>query len=318
MTTNTVMNNNHVVNNMNVTVNDNGGITFTPVEHDSSSYAKNSSFYNQIMNDGYIFNPYIQRRWLPQQYIRMMNTDSNVNNVIRNYGAAYSFKVVKDEVDRLALLSRMDHETFNERKMFYSLSDCKAIINDYLDQVISYCNDIQLKPYVVKNISRGENRVKIGGIYLDIMKERKTIKRTKKGDTHTKVTKDIYTAPTEIAFCETLKDTVNLASSYTTLNEILKSCKLPKINGTVSDIFIECYKKSGAYYTLRELVTFNGCSLKNFTNPHSAVNYMKECLNNGMEAYKFHAMLKECISDNNFDTGTDALNTGDIFDGWKR
>lgn len=38
----------------------------------SCNFAKKSKFYKKIMQDGYFYNPYVHRRWLPYQFMRFL------------------------------------------------------------------------------------------------------------------------------------------------------------------------------------------------------------------------------------------------------
>jgi hypothetical protein len=124
-------------------------------------------------------------------------------------------------------------------------------------------------------------------------------------------TKKKYEASELVTEAANAIEEIKAAPNYYFLSKILeKYGYFKKVPGEVSKTFVECYKKSGAYYTLAELITFNGCQFEKFRNPVEAMNYLKKELKKGTEAYKFHAMLKECIKQNNF-------NLNNIFDGWK-
>lgn len=300
-----------------ITMGKDGRPCFAPAVDVSGKYAKDSTLYGKIMNDGYVFNPYLHRRWLPAQYMKMLEksekNNMNVNPIIRGYGADYSIRVTKDEIARLAVLEKTDKETFNERKLFYTLKDCKDILIDYFEQAIKYCENIPVTSFDLKyNNPNGkttffmwvlgkETRVNVVSsktIQKDIpnekiLKENRTYKSSER-------IHEFYCVVTDIMDC----------ASYTALNNLIHNHKFHHLpNQTVCDTFVECYKKSGAYYTLAELITFNGCKFHNFKNPAEAMNYLKNQLSYGVEAYKFHAMLKECIAQNHF-------NMERIFDGW--
>lgn len=82
-------------------------------------YAKNSKFYGKIMDDGEVYNPYIHRRWLPFQYLHILNRDLDV--VFVNMPANYIIKYSIKEINTLIWLSKHDRATFEERSMFFSV-----------------------------------------------------------------------------------------------------------------------------------------------------------------------------------------------------
>lgn len=97
-------------------------------ENDGRGLAVNSKFYNEIMKDGYVFNPYIHRRWLPTQYLRTRGM------------ALYFFPVrilelLSNEVDSLVKMSKYDSIGFYERSKFFTIDFCKEITNEFLEKV---------------------------------------------------------------------------------------------------------------------------------------------------------------------------------------
>ena len=289
-----------------ITLDENGNPCFAPTKDESGRYAKNSKFYGNIMSDGYVFNPYLHRRWLPMQYINMLRRSEddyyNVNPIIENFGLKYSIKVVKDEVERLAQLEKTDKETFKERSKFFTLKDCVAIIEDYLKQLRDYYSNLPYRPDLLCGQKKDVIRCRINGKMTHVFVKTETDNINETDTRVVIVEKKKYVA--EELVKEIDIDLRNLYyynnSSYESLNYFLQRIKLSNYKGKVSKRFIECYKKSGAYYTLVELIIFNHCKLKNFKMATEAKKYLEECLNDGYEAYQFHAMLKECIWENRF------------------
>ena len=58
--------------------------------------------------------------------------------------------------------------------------------------------------------------------------------------------------------------------------------------------FVKGFKKSGAYYTLKNLIMFEGYELKGLKG-RDAISYLRNLLNCGTEDYIFYAMLKEVL-----------------------
>lgn len=300
-----------------ITMGKDGRPCFAPAVDVSGKYAENSSLYGKIMNDGYVFNPYLHRRWLPVQYMKMLEKSEkdnmNVNPIIRGFGANYSLKVTKDEIARLAILEKNDKETFNERKQFYTLQDCKDILVNYCEQCIKYCKNIPVTSFDLK-YDNPDNRSNftmwVLGKYTTVSVE--SVKYVQKDTPNEKILKESkrYKATDRIyEFCYVIKNIMD-CTTYAALNNLIHNHKFYIVpNQTVCDTFVECYKKSGAYYTLAELITFNNCRFYDFKTPVEAMNFLKNQLSYGIKAYQFHAMLKECLAQNHF-------NMTMVFDGW--
>ena len=103
----------------------------------------------------------------------------------------------------------------------------------------------------------------------------------------------------------------NYAEIYKALNDFMRiMVKLP-YDTPKSKAWIDAFKGEGAYYTLKNLVMFHGCTI--FTGPAhhimyrrfngiEAVNYLNCKLDEYQGAgYKMFALMKKVIADNGFD-----------------
>ena len=84
---------------------------------------------------------------------------------------------------------------------------------------------------------------------------------------------------------------------YKKMNYLLQSVRFIQLpyDTKKSPVFIDRFMAQGAYYTLRNLVLFEGYKLKSYNGGHAG-----ELLRSyaGLEGYKLHAILKECLDDN--------------------
>jgi hypothetical protein len=201
---------------------------------ENESWATTSKFYSQVMEDGHIFNPYLHRRFVPSQFLRMMKYCSgSIRDYIgERYGFVYSIEWLKEEVRKLAFLQHADPIAFDERKRFLTIDDIKTIISHYTDTVIGHV-EVRLSEY---------HSVKIS-------KRRRII---------TKEEGDVFKA-------EMLKFNNDIQSviTYETMNELLQDHIVVKMSYDTkkSNTFIEVFAKAGAYYTLKHLVMFEHLSL---------------------------------------------------------
>lgn len=211
-------------------------------------WAVNSQFYNQVMEDGHIFNPYLHRRFVPSQFLRMMNNKyySDIKAVIDSwYGFTYSIEWAKDEVRKLAFLQKADPIAFDERKHFLTIDNVKSIIDGYVNAAIQFV-DLRARQY---------RSVKVGKhLYV---RNRAEIEK----------------------FIEEINDFNNKVQStitYETMNELLQSHYVIKINNAEkSHDFIEAFERAGAYYTLKHLVMFEHLSLNDKTGADACAELIK-------------------------------------------
>ena len=270
-------------------------------------FAKNSGFYNKIMADGNVFNPYLHRRFLPVQYLKMIQDPLVVdlrhkcNNfedaLARNYNFQYSINYTKKEVKKLAFLEWSDRVSFEERSCFFSIPSVKTIISDYVNEAIEYIDNI--KP--VKS-RKGKNR----GFYGKRIKGRGYIAYA--GYYEFIGRASVFVDSKEVAGIKNelmaFKAQINRVRTYKELSNRLEAFDyviLPK-NTNKSKAFIDVFKGSGAYYTIKHLIMFEGCNTKQVysLSSNKPLQELRELLVTGTSLYKFHGMLKELLVTNQY------------------
>ena len=114
-----------------------------------NDWAHNSRFYQAVMCDGNIFNPYIHRRWLPAQFKRLVDDIrhspvlNDPNCVITKEKAldffSYSSEAISKllettlkEIELLSFLQKRDQLAFAERSLIYSFDRCQKIVLAYI------------------------------------------------------------------------------------------------------------------------------------------------------------------------------------------
>lgn len=247
------------------------------VEKDEA-WAPNSKFYNKVMSDGYIFNPYLHRRFLPAQFLSLIkNHDMNIHRAIdQSYGFMYSIKWVIDEVGKLAYLQKVDKVAFAERRQFLTLDDVKSIMSHYVSSMIDYINkSVEYAGYVFYNNHYIMARDRSSG----------------------RETPEIARIKTDLL---AFGNNVYYANNYEKMNHVLRAFNLMKLDyGTPkSKSFINAFEKSGAYYTLKHLILFEGLALKGKTGADAA-KLLNEYIN--QPAYVVYAVLKEVITENKYE-----------------
>ena len=210
-------------------------------------FGKNSQFYKQEMSDGHIFNPYIHRRWLPAQFrrnIREAGYNGIYDYVKRCYTWNYVVRFLKQECWKLAMLRRRDPEAFRERSIFFTLDDMKAILSEYVGIVVDMTYDAEKRLADINSYNYRTNRATCIFIYGMGMVQKDHIR------------------PIRYRY-ERFGDAVNAAHTYAELSELLQGFDFDKVEHSVwsSDRFAKCFVESGAFYTLKQMIMFEGLSL---------------------------------------------------------
>lgn len=232
----------------------------------NTGFAPNSKFHGKIMADGYVFNPYLHRRFLPAQYLKMINHKSGLEGFLReNYAFKYSIDYTRKEVRKLAFLQKNDSSAFAERSQFFTLDVVKKIMSDYVVKVKSAI--ACARKYDEKNVIFNKRKYKIDSPELQNMLNRLNV----------------------------FAEQVNGAYSYSKMQNILDGFNYIKMHDKTkkSQDFIHAYKKAGAYYTLKHLFMFE--DLEWTISPSTSLGTLRKLLDAGYEGYQFHAMLKQLI-----------------------
>lgn len=239
-------------------------------EYTDGKWAMSSQFYDQVMEDGHIFNPYLHRRFVPSQFLRMMKYNNmDVRGAInRSYGFVYSIEWVKEEIRKLAFLQRVDPIAFDERKCFLTIENVKNIIEHYISTAGQFIN-YELSRY---------RSVRVG-------KSRRIRARIDE----------------ESFMAELLKfnNDIQSAITYETMNELLQAHYIVKMPYSTekSSTFVEAFEKAGAYYTLKHLVMFEHLSL----NGKSGADACAELTTySDKSAEVIYEALKDTIANNNY------------------
>lgn len=252
---------------------------------------ENDVILNQIIEDGYVRNTKLHRRFVMAQmfhhlnYISYNGRETGYNACIRNcYGYKYTIDMMIEEVRVLSKLEVKDKESFEERVHFFDKNTVAAVLEDYLVELIAYVDKLPKKnckgvPY---------KRVKNKNIFEADL-EKKLYAPVKHYIRQIKIARD-YKAVYNI-LCRFKRDMV----------------KLPW-NTKKSKVWLDAYKGEGAYYTMRNLLLFNGCDL--FDNNGNILcmdsiskdRYLKSKLDEYKgEGWRMFALMKKVIKDNDFD-----------------
>lgn len=249
----------------------------------------NDNIFNMIIEDGYVKNTKLHRRFVMAQMFHMLNYVSwcgqykGYNDCLkRSYGYDYTLQMMTEEIRVLSKLEVRDIDSFNERSHFFNKGVVVAVMEDYLEKLQKYINampDRNCKGIPYKRI-KGK----------DVF--------------NTDLDKKIY-APIRSEICK-FKYAKNYSEIYGILGRFMKNhIKLP-FETPKSKVWIDAYKGAGAYYTLKNLVMFHDCCIKvdkfEFLNGVSAVAFLNRKLDEYHgEGWRMFALMKKVIADNGFD-----------------
>ena len=242
----------------------------------------------QIIEDGYVRNTKLHRRFVMAQMFHMLNyvsytgRESGYNAYLKNrYGYDYTFDMMLDEVKVLGKLEVRDRESFMERVHFFDKSVVVAVMEDYMTKLEEYVNNLPNRnckgvPY---------KRIKGTNIFNEDL------------------SKKLYIPLRSII------GSVRYARNYTEVHKYLarfikNMVQLP-YQTPKSKVWLDAFKGEGAYYTLKNLVMFHDCFIINGPYSVDRGELAVKTLNYKLDEYKgegwrMFALMKKVIKDNNF------------------
>lgn len=242
---------------------------------------ENDPIATQIIEDGYVRNTKLYRRFVAAQYMRMLNSPLGWHGYLNaHYGYMYQFDMMLEEVRVLTKLRKRDWEAFSERSVFFTREVVRTVLHDYLTDVEKNLGTLPVKhckgnPYI---------KVKgVGNVFIDELDE--------------KIINPI----------KAIIGVYDRAYTYDDWYEALKMFKKVMIplphEARKSKAWVDAFQKAGAYYTLKNLIMFHEVDLyynRYFHRRDDALNILRT-LRAKYEGYQMNALLKETIKRNDFD-----------------
>lgn len=267
---------------------ENGGSVHIIVDEHGNPRKVDDVIANSIIEDGYVRNTKLHRRFVMAQMFQGLNYVSwdkkrtGYTEWLKNFGIKYEFDMMLEEIRVLGKLEERDRNTFIERSHFFTKDVIAKTMEDYMIALEGHINAMPSKnckgiPY---------KRIKGNNIFV------------------VDIDKKVY-APLRNYIWR-----VKYARNY---NEIYKNVKsfmsgmiaLP-YNTPKSKAWIDAYKGEGAFYTLKNLIMFHGCGIKvdkfdvRYGTAAMAILDLKLNEYKG-EGWRMFALMKKVIADNNFD-----------------
>lgn len=243
---------------------------------------------NNIIEDGYVRNTKLHRRFVMAQMFHALNYKSydgrkeGYNEYIKRFGIKYEFDMMLEEIRVISKLESKDTETFLERSHFFTKDVVAQTMTDYVTELKKYVEKLPNKN------CKGIPYKRIKGV-------------------------DVFVADLQKKIYSPLEREINRLKYATSYNEMYRVVRnfmndmiaLP-YDTPKSKAWIDAYKGEGSFYTLKNLVMFHGCGIKvdkfDVRYGMGAVAFLNEKLNEYKgEGWRMFALMKKVIADNNFD-----------------
>lgn len=265
------------------------------------------SFAEQIMEQGYVKNYKLFRRWITAQTFEMLNYYNGYRNE-KGWDAALKYKVPYDrtwtlllnELKVLSILEKEDKERLEERENFFNLNVVVNMLNHY---------KYQLRKYWCRQRDEKGRKDKYGNAVVNLAKYGLT-----DSNELNKIINDVVWYTNNILFTtNSYEEIYKLVSKF--LDEVYN--RLPWDTPKCPE-WKDAYKGAGAYYTLKNLFMFHDVNAVDIDYPYDenhlplllrkgnpSVMYLNKLLNKyEREGWRMHEYMKLVIDVNNFDLAT--------------
>lgn len=242
---------------------------------------------NQIIEDGYVRNTKLHRRFVMAQMFQGLNYKSydgrktGYNEWVKRHGLKYAFDMMLEEIRVLGKLEERDRDTFIERSYFFTKDVIVKTMEDYVAELMKYVDTLPSKN------CKGVPYKRVKGQNIFVVDLDKKVYAPLRSDIH------------RIKYARNYNEIYKIVKNFMR-NMVALPYTTPK-----SKAWIDAYKGEGAFYTLKNLVMFHGCGIA--VNGHmvygsAATSVLNKRLNeyNG-EGWRMFALMKKVIADNGFD-----------------
>lgn len=264
---------------------------FNPFDFTTQTVDKTDPVVQEMYENGYVKNEKLHRRWITAQTMRLLGWSTGVQRVTSYWGTTYSQDSWAKNVNKMYVWHYTFRQLANElktlqhlsndspRHVFFNPNHIRIIFSEYIDKVEKYLNTLEHKN------CKGVPYVKVNGTNIFV------------SDLNKKILSPLRKL---LMYTDTSYKTLE-----TTIRKLLKSnfyVKLPKTI-PLSRTWIECFKASGAYYTMENLVKYSGLKLVNYEtdemlNREDSLKYLKTYVYK--EGFQLLALLKNSLDKNDF------------------
>lgn len=257
----------------------------------------------KIVEGGYVSNWKLFRRWVMSQMFHMLRDmekdGKSFNEVLqKKKGYEYQWRMLENELYAQVKMSEHgDLDNVGSRNRWFNGDVASDMVTDYISKLRKYVDDNLI--YNVKKDKDGN--------------EKKTYKHTCKGNPYVRLqNKDIFVSDLEKKVYTPLREIANEMAAvptykqlYDAVHKFNKNRKHLEWNTKQADAFINAYKGSGAYYTMRNLIMFHGARFLKGGRKMSEVNSLKELESKAKlydeEGWRMLGVLKQLIKESGID-----------------
>ena len=254
----------------------------------------------KLVEGGYVNNWKLFRRWVMSQMFHMLRDmekyGKSFNEVLQRKGYEYQWRMLENEIyAQMKMQKHGDSDNAKMRNMWFNGDVASDMAAGYISK---------LKAYVENNLIYRVDK-KTGLLDKDHYKHTchglPYVRINNKNIFVADLQKKVYAPLYEMA--STMCSTASYEVLYRTIKNFNKVRKHLYWNTKQSNDFINAYKGSGSYFTMRNLIMFHGVRFRiggKFTSEAQSLKHLdilaKDCVDHN-EGWRMLGILKELISE---------------------
>ena len=249
--------------------------------------------YTKIASGGYINHYKLFRRWVMAQMfhiLRNMKSGKNFNQLLQERGYEYQWRMVEDELRaQMKMHKHGDMANFTRRNQWFNGSTISVMASDYLNALKDYVEGKLMyrlnseRKKVYKHTCKGVPYVRIGGKNIFV------------SDLNKKLYDDIRRYAVKFNYEQSPRKLYELVCDFN------KHRKRLVRSTNISGSFINAYKGSGAYFTMRNLIMFHGARFTGL-NEKKSLDFVESKASEYVdEGWRMIGVMKKLIEDSGID-----------------
>lgn len=247
-----------------------------------------------LVEGGYINNWSLFRRWVMAQMFRMLRDmeqyGKSFNYVLQHNGYEYQWGLLERELHAQAkMLKHGDNENYNARHRWFNNRTAHDMANDYIQKLRKYIED----KLMFRHRKSGQK------VYKHKCKGNPYIRLQNNDIFIADLRKKVYLPLEEMANAMKYAEDVN--TLYNLVVKFNKTRKHLQWNTKHNNSFINAFKGSGAYFTMRNLVMFHEARFLDMTESES-LSHIEETAreySKNDEGWRMMGVLKQLVYDSN-------------------
>lgn len=266
----------------------------------------------KLVKGGYVSNWKLFRRWVMSQMFHMLkdmeDSRRSFNEVLQRKGYEYQWKMLEREIYAQKKMAKNgDVQNVSIRNMYFNREVASEMAKDYIEKLRNYI-DTELT-WRKEDMNKPEGERKHKHTCHGLPYVRLQNKNIFLSDLNKKVFYPLYEIANEMAAapsCDVL---------YKLIHKFNKAHKRLSWQTKQSMSFINAYKGSGSYYTMRNLIMFHGAKFRiggKFSSQAQSLKFLDAAAEDSKEEpWRMLGILKELIKDS-------GISVSGKIDEWKK